>query len=340
MSLLILNEDELRQIITIPETVNAVEAAFRALAEGRMHVPGDFTLNLPLVQGEVEVKGTYLDEAPYYVIRVGSNFVDNPSINLPRQSGLMAIFDAATGFPAAMLFDNGYLTGMRAGAAGALTAKYLANSRLDRVAVLGSGNQAYHQVKSLLTVRDQIGVVSVWGRTPDKVDTYARRIVEDHDLNVQIASSAEAAVRGADLVITATASQEPLVQAEWLKPGTHITAVGADRPFKQELHPNVLARADIIIVDHIDRCAMAGEIHHGLTAGVISRANIQGELGDLITGKIPGRTRPEQITVADLTGLDAQDSTVAIMALEKALFIGLGQRVTHSTIDIQNSLVV
>jgi ornithine cyclodeaminase/alanine dehydrogenase-like protein (mu-crystallin family) len=339
MPLLLLNEDELRQIITIAETINAVEAAFTALAEGRMHVPGDFMLNLPAVKGEVQVKGTYLDEAPYYVIRVGSNFLDNPTINLPRQSGLMAVFDAATGFPAAVMFDNGYLTGMRAAAAGALTAKYLANPNLNRVAVLGSGNQAYLQVKSLLAVR-KVKQVSVWGRTPVKVDTFARRIVEDHDLNVEVAPSVEAAVRHADLVITATASHEPLVRAEWLKPGAHIIAVGSDRPTKQELHLSVLRRADVIIVDNFEQCAAAGEIHHGLDASIITRANIQGQLGDLIIGKIPGRTHPDQITLADLTGLDAQDAVVATMALEKALYIGLGQPVSSAVVDIQNSAVI
>ncbi|MBN1992817.1 MAG: ornithine cyclodeaminase family protein [Anaerolineae bacterium] len=334
--MLLLNEDELRQIITIPETLDAVEAAFAALAENRMNVPGDFTLNLPAVNGEVQVKGTYLDEAPYYVIKVGSNFRDNPSINLPAQSGLMVVFDAATGFPAAVLFDNGYVTSMRAGAAGALTAIYLANPQLDHVAVIGSGQQAYIQIKSLKTVRNNIGLVSVWGRTPVKVDTYARRIVEDHDLNVEIASSIEEAVRRADLIITATASEEPLIRAEWLKPGVHIIAVGSDRPNKQELHPKVLQRADVIIVDQYEQCAAVGEIHHGLAAGVISKDDVQGELGDLIIGKIPGRTHPEQITVADLTGLDTQDSTVATLALEKALFLGVGQRVAGSAIDIQN----
>ncbi len=338
--MLILSEDELRQIITITETINTVEATFAALAENRVNVPGEFNLNLPNVNGEVQVKGTYLEETPYYVVKIGSNFRDNPSINLPTHSGLMAVFDAATGFPAAIMLDNGYLTHIRAGAAGALTAKHLAKEQLDRVAVIGSGHQAYAQIKSLKAVRPNIGMVSVWGRTPIKVDTYARRIVEDHDLNVEIAPSIEVAVRGADVIITATASQEPLVQAEWLKPGAHIITVGSDQPYKQELHPNVLKRADVIIVDSFERCAVAGEIHHALEVGTISSADIQGELGDLIVGRIPGRSHPDQITVADLTGLDSQDSTVAISAMEKALYLGLGQQVATSAIDFQNAFIM
>ncbi len=326
MAILILNEDELRQTVTTAESVDVVEAAFAAIAEGRMNVPGRFGLNLPGVRGSVEIKGTYLDEAPYFVIKVSSAFLDNPSINLPTQSELTAVFDAATGFPVALMCDNGYLTQMRAGAAGALAAEYLANKTVHRVAVIGTGNQAYIQLKMLMMVRNLQSVV-VWGRTPIKTDMYARRMVEDHDLNIEIAHSVESAVREADLIITATSSEQPLIRAAWLKPGVHITAIGSNSPSKQELYPDVLARAEVIIVDKFSQCAAIGEIHHALEAGVITKSDIQGELGHLILGNISGRTDPEQITVADLTGLNVQDSAIATLALEKALFLGLGQRV-------------
>lgn len=326
MSLLVLNEDELRQTITISEAIDAVEAAFIALVEGRIHTPGNFTLNLPGANGKVEVQGAYLSQAPYYVVRINSNFHNNGGLNLPFQNGLTAVFDAANGAPVAFMVDNGYLTHIRAGAAGALAARYLANETLNRVVVVGSGNQAYTQLKSLTMVRN-VGLVSVWGRSPMQVDSYARRLVEDHDLNIEIAPSLEAAIREADLIITATSARQPLIKADWLKPGVHITAVGSNHPGKQELEVEVLQRADIIIADKLDQCAIAGEIHHALNAGVITLDQVQGELGQLITGQIPGRTTPDQITLADLTGLEVQDTAVATLALEKALFVGLGQRV-------------
>ncbi len=326
MPLLLLNEDELRQIVTIAEAIDSIEMAFAALAEDRLNVPGDFALNLPDVNGEVDVKGSYLQEAPYYVIKVSSTFHNNPEINLPLYSGLTTVFDAATGFPAAIMVDNNYLSSIRAGAAGALAAKYLANEQLDYVAVIGSGNQAYMQLKALMTTR-QVGTVLVWARSPISADNYARRMVEDHDVNIEIVPSIEAAVRPADLIITATRSQQPLVKAEWLKPGVHITAVGSTSPSQQELEVEVLKRADVIIVDKFSQCAVAGEIHHGLAAGVITKENVQGELGELIIGEIPGRTAPDQISLADLTGLDVQNTFLATLALEKALFLGLGQRV-------------
>lgn len=330
MPLLILNEDELRQIVTIAEAIEAVKTAFVASAEGRMHVPGAFALHLPEVKGEVHVKGAYLNQAPYYVVKVNSDFQDNPTHSLPVSSGFTAVFDASTGFPVAILVDNGYISSLRAGAAGALAADYLANPHLQQVAVLGSENQAYMHLKALMQVR-QFETVIVWAASPASADRYARTMVEDHDLDIKIAPTVEAAVHAADLIITATYSQQPLIRGDWLKPGVHITAVGNSSQIKQELHLDVLEKSAVIVADQLEQCAATGEIRNGLAAGVMTPANVQGELGDLIAGKIPGRIHPEQITLADLTGLDTQDTVVATLAVEKALFLDLGQRVADGS---------
>ncbi len=322
MSLLILNEDELRQTVTLSEAIAVVETAFVALAENRMHMPGRFTLDMPEVASKVEVEGSYLNQTPYYVIRVNSSFRQPQSPGLSSHNGLTVVFNAALGQPIALMMDNGYISQVRAGAAGALAARYLANPTLNQVAVIGSGRQAYIHLKALMTDRT-IGLVSVWGRSPLHVDSYARRLVEEHDLNIEIAPSVEAAVRPADMIITATASPEPLLKAEWLKPGVHINAVGS----KKELDVAVLQRAEVIITDQLDQSLAAGEIHRALAAGVIAPQQVQGELGELIRGKIPGRTRPDQITIADLTGVEVQNTVIATLAMEKALFLGLGQRV-------------
>lgn len=326
MSLLLLNEDELRQIVTINEAIASVEVAFAALAAGKLDVPGNFAMQLPNKKGEVQVKGAYLHETPYYVINIRSNFYNNPAINLPAHSSLIAVFEAATGFPAAIMVDNGYLSTIRTGAVGALAAKYLANQDLNHVAVIGLGDQAYMQLKALTAVRT-IGMVLVWAHSPASADHYARHMVEDHDVNIEITASIEAAARPADLIIVAAQDQQPLIKAEWLKKGVHITAVGSTAPTPPKLHVDVLKRADVIVSDNITQSAITGEIHHALEAKIITQENVQGELSELIAGKIPGRTRPDQITVADLTGLEPQDSVVATLALEKALFYGLGQHI-------------
>ena len=326
MPLLILNEDELRQSITLSATLEAVENAFTATAESRLTIPGHFSLRLSDINGEMDVKGAYLQEAPYYVVKVASSFADNPTLNLPVNSGLIVVFDTATGFPAAIMLDNGYLSHIRAGAAGALAAKYLANPESKQVAIIGAGRQAYAQLKALMTTRT-ISRVLVWDHSPLNADNYARRMVEDHDLDIQIAGSINEAAQSANLIIVTTSSSQPLLKAEWLKPGTHITVAGSNNPSKQQLELDVLQQADIIVVDNFEQCSTGGEIHHGLQAGVITKADVQGELSSLIVGKIPGRTDPRQITLADLTGLDSQDAVVATLAMEKAIFYGLGQRI-------------
>lgn len=326
MPLLILNEDELRQTITISEAIDVVEAAFAALAEGRMNVPGSFSLQLPEVNGNVDVRGAYLQETPYYVIKAGSNFRDNPSINLPAKSGLITVFDAATGFPAAIMVDNGYLTHIRAGAAGAIAAEYLAARQTDHITVIGAGSRAFMQLKSLMSVRNFVSA-SVWASSPLDADNYARRMVEDHDINIQIAPSVKEAVQNANLIIADVNAGHIPLEADWLKAGVHITVLGSNIPSKPVLTANALQQVDVIIVDNYDQCATSGEIHHGLSQNIISQQTIQGDLGNLVSGKLPGRTHSEQITLADLTGLDTQDAVVATLAMEKALFLGLGQRV-------------
>ena len=177
-----------------------------------------------------------------------------------------------------------------------------------------------------MKVRD-FKAVLIWDRSPLNADNYARRMVEEHDVNISIAASVEEAVHQADIIVTATPSQTPLIRADWLRPGVHITAIGSNSPLKQELQADVLEKADIIIADTINRCSTHGEIHHALEAKTISSSNLQGELGSLIIGRILGRTGPDQITVADLTGIASHDAVLATLAVEKADFYGLGQRV-------------
>jgi ornithine cyclodeaminase len=325
MPLLLLNEDELRQTLNLSEAVSVIETAFVASGQGLIIIPGSFTLLLPKSQGQVTVKSTILQESPYYVIKIDNYFKNNAEKSLPAASELTTVFDAVTGFPAAILLDNGYLTKVRSAVVGALATEYLANKQSKVVAVLGAGAQAYVQLKALLAIKP-VEQLIVWGASPHNVDSYARRLVEDHDVNITIAASVEAAVSQADIIITTSGSQQPAVRAEWLKPGTHITAVGCSNTEKSDLHTDVLQKADVIVVDSLEYCTSIGEVSHAIASGAITTADVQGDLSSLIQGNISGRTRPDQITLADLTGLDWQDAVIATLAMDKAQFLGLGQQ--------------
>ncbi|MCG3211725.1 MAG: Delta(1)-pyrroline-2-carboxylate reductase [Anaerolineae bacterium] len=323
MSLLLLNEDELRQTINLSEAVTVIEAAFVASAQGQINNPGSFTLALPNVQGVVKVKGTHLNDAPYYVIKIDNQFLNNPTINLPVNSELILVLDAATGFPAAILLDNGYLTHVRTGAVGALATEYLANKHSKIVTMVGCSSQAYAQLKALITLRTVERVI-VWCNPPHEADVFARRLVEDHDVDVALESSLAEAVTGGDIIIAATDSREPWLKADWLKPGLHITCLSSST--SRQLQPEVLRKADVLVVDSLEHTDSRGEAYHAITAGAITSGHIHGELSSLIQNTMTGRTRPDQITLADLTGLDWQDTVIATLALDKALFLGLGQR--------------
>jgi ornithine cyclodeaminase len=328
MSLLFLNEDELRQIVTIPEAIACVKTAIEASARGQLNIPGSFALNLPTIKGEVDVTGVYVDQAAHYLVNVSSRFNQNAAANLPRHSGLTVLFNAATGSPAAIMLDNGYLAGLQSAAVGALAADYLACRTPAHVAVIGADSSAaYMHLKALLAVR-QVESVAVWAKSPALADSYARTMVEDHNLNITMAASVQAAVHNTDLIIMAAHSQKPLLQAGWLKPGVHINAVESREGPKRDLCSDVLTQAQVIIAGNYSRCARSGELHYGLQGGIITSANVQGELGELVVGQIPGRTDPTQITLADLSTLDSGDTAVASVALEKARFYGLGQPIS------------
>ena len=145
-----------------------------------------------------------------------------------------------------------------------------------------------------------------------------------------VADSIREAMAGADIVVTATASRQPLVRAEWLAPGMHLTAVGSDQPDKQELHPEVLVRADRLVADSRPQCLRLGEIHHAVAQGVIHEEDIDAELGEIAAGLKPGRRRADEITVCDLTGVGVQDVAAANVVLDRALRGGIGERIRLS----------
>ena len=316
-------EPEIKKLVNLREAIGAVESSFAAYNSGKAVLPGVINLDLAEFQGEVHIKAAYIEGEEYYVIKVASGFYQNPKIGLPVGNGLMLVFRAKTGELEAVLFDNGYLTELRTAAAGAVAAKYLAREKIDKVAVIGSGVQARFQLKALAEVRS-FKKVSVWSRNPDNI----RKYVEDMKnvfptVEFRPASSAEQAVKEADLVITATPSREPILRAEWLKPGVHITAMGSDGPEKQELFPEVLARAGRLFCDSLAQCKRLGEVHHALEEGLISENKMSGEIGEIVLGLKPGRQSDDEITVADLTGLGVQDAAIAGLFLRLAKASGL-----------------
>ncbi|HET9983039.1 MAG TPA: hypothetical protein VFQ38_05620 [Longimicrobiales bacterium] len=309
----IVYEAEVRAAVAQESAITAVEEAFAALARGEARLPGVINLDIPEAQGEIHVKGAHLEGAPFYAFKVATGFYGNHLRGLPTGAGLFLVGDAATGLPVALLLDNGYLTELRTGAAGAVAARWLARPELRKVAVVGAGVQARFQVRALAAVR-AVPRVEVWSRDAARAAACAAELRAELGVDAAAAPSVEAAVRDADLVVTVTPSRTPLVRGEWLSAGAHVTAVGSDGPEKQELDVGVLARADRVFADHLGQCLRLGELHHAVDAGVLSAADVAGELGEVIIGRVAGRTAGDQLTVCDLTGVGVQDAAIAAAA--------------------------
>jgi ectoine utilization protein EutC len=327
---LILREPEIRALLDPGACLQVIENAFSAYARGQAELPAVINLEVPQHRGEVHVKAGYLHAGRYYAVKIASGFLDNTHLGLPTSDGMVLVFDAETGTVAALLLDKGYITDLRTGVAGAVAAKHLAKAKVETVAVIGSGAQARYQVRSLALVR-KAREVRVWGRHKEK----AAACIEDlsppgleTDFRVVPASSVQEAVEGADIVITVTASREPLVRADWIATGALVIAVGSDGPDKQELAVEVLARADRIVADSLPQCLRLGEIHHALEKGAISKEKLTAELGQITAGLMPGRMSDGEIIVCDLTGVGVQDVAAASLVVERALENRKGERLS------------
>lgn len=315
MPIPVFEEAEIRQAVTLPQAIEAMESAFAVYSRKEATVPPVMHLDIPKYRGEVHMKCGHIHDSAYYVLKVAAGFYDNKQLNLPVSSGMMILFDAKTGFPVAFLVDGCYLTELRTAAAGAVAAKYLAGKDVEQVGILGAGSQGRFQLLALECVR-RFKRVKIYDHHAANVERYTSEMRGRTAAGIVAANSAEDAVRGSRIVITATTSRQPLVRAEWLEKGVHITAMGSDDPTKQELDAAVLARADVVVADSISQCLRLGEIHHAVESGAMKEEDIDGELGDVIVGKIPGRSGDDQVTVCDLTGVGVQDAAIAALAYQ------------------------
>ncbi len=320
----ILTETDLRRVVGPgPRERAAIEAVYPEITAGRASMPPIMRLDVPVHNGEVDVKTAWLPTSPGIAVKVSAGFFDNPARGLPSLGGLMLVLDAETGVPQAVLLDNGFLTDLRTALAGAVAADHLARADATHAAVLGAGVQARLQIEALADVRP-LDRVTIWARRPEAADTLAEQFAAAMpEVTIETAPSPAAAVAAADIVVTTTPSTTPLVTADMCHPGLHVTAVGSDAEHKQELAATVVTTADVFACDVIAQSSRLGELRAAVAAGFDPARAV--ELGAVITGDTPGRTSPDDVTVCDLTGTGAQDTAIAGLAVTRCRDAGLGQ---------------
>jgi ornithine cyclodeaminase len=304
----ILSRAEIIKAIDAKDLTGVIEEGFRAYSNGMSVIPPVGELLFEKPPGEVHIKYGYIAGDRHYVIKIASGFAGNPSLGFPSGNGMMLLFDSRTGMPECLLLDEGYLTDVRTALAGAIAAKYLAPPAVQRIGILGTGVQARMQLQYLKPVTECRRVI-VLGRSTQKLEQY-RQDMEWEGYSVATTTDAHDITETCSLIVTATSASLPLMQADWIKPGTHITAMGSDTAGKQELDPMILARANLVVADSKPQCMVRGEISHAVRRGLIGETSVV-ELGEIISGKAAGRTSASQITVADLTGVAVQDIQIA-----------------------------
>ena len=320
----LLTEADLRTAVPLDlAAIDCIEAAFRALATGGVVMPPILSMAIEAHNGEVDVKTAYVPGIDSFAIKISPGFFDNPKLGLPSTSGLMVLLSARTGQVEALLLDNGYLTNVRTAAAGAVAARHLARADATTAAVIGAGMQARLQLEALALVRP-IRRARIWARRTDAAEACARDLTDRLGIDCTAAASAEAAIRDADVIVTTTPATKPVISADWLSPGQHVTAMGSDQQGKAELDPACLARADLYVPDRLAQTRVSGELEAAIAAGLIAADPTFPELGDIIAGTAPGRTEPGQITIADLTGTGIQDTAIAALARDRAAASGAG----------------
>ena len=302
----ILSRDQIEKILPDLDLMPEIEGAFQAYSEGRAVVPpvGELLLD----KGEVHIKYGYVKQHPHYVIKIASGFYEDPAMEHISSNGMMLLFSQQSGKAVCALLDEGLLTNIRTALAGAIAAKYLAPKQVDKIGMVGAGTQARLQLRYLKEVTS-CRKAMVWGTSPEELDSY-RLDMEKEGFHIESSEDIGAIQKECRLIVTTTPSLSPLLHSDQLQKGTHITAVGSDTPDKQELDPEILAKADLVVADSIEQCLLRGEIHHAIKAGQVEKNQIL-ELGNVISGSTRGRDSMDEVTVADLTGVAVQDMAIA-----------------------------
>jgi ornithine cyclodeaminase/alanine dehydrogenase len=319
--MLILTRSQIAALLQFEDYVAVVEEAFRSHAQGRSLPPALMHVDAP--EGEFHIKaGGLLDPQPYFALKAnGAFFRNSERCGLPNIQGMVILADAANGQPLAVM-DSMEITIQRTGAATAIAARRLARPDSRVCTVCGCGNQGRVQLRAMVHALP-IRKVLVFDLQTGKLAAFANAASAELGVEAFPASDLKTALAESDVCITSTSSRKFFIRREDVPAGMFVAAVGADSPGKQELDPQLVAHASVF-GDLLDQCAAVGEFHHALQQGLVTRADFRGELGELVTGRKPGRTAPGEITIFDSTGTALQDAAAAVAVYQRAKAAGIG----------------
>jgi alanine dehydrogenase len=326
MDTLILNQSEVLSLLHNPDVLEAVEGAFRAYGLKQVQMPPKQYLFYNKYSGDLRTMPAYIEPADATGVKIVNVHPKNGEKGLPTVMAVVTLVDPRTGYPISLM-NGTYLTALRTGAAGAIASKYLARKNATIVGFIGCGVQAQTQLDMHVLVREVKKIV-IFDTNKEVQQHFADWARKNHRVDVELAGSVEAVCQ-CDILNTLTPVKKPIVKKEFVHPGIHINAIGADAPGKEELESSILKGAKVV-VDDWEQASHSGEINVPYENGELKREDLYGELGDIVAGKKPGRQNDTDITIFDSTGLGIQDIVVAHLVYNRALKSGKGIHVDLS----------
>ena len=333
----IIDKETVLKTLKMDEVIQVVENCYVQKASGMGKIWPMVFQEFPGFYGDMDIKSGQLDEDGFYGLKLVSWFRDNPQKNLPQLFGTSLLFDIKTGEPKALINATA-MTGMRTGAAGAIGAKYLARKDSRSLLIVGTGHLApYLIVASLISIPtlEEVKVINPHNsnsnsekllETIEEVDKLLDDISFKRNTQINLAKDLESAVKTSDIIMTATPSYSPLIKADWVNPGTHISTMGADISGKQELDSEILRKAKIV-VDDIEQSISVGECEIPIKEKVIEKSHVNLEIGEIIIDSSKSRANLDEITIFDSTGIALQDIACGILVFKKAEEMKLGKLV-------------
>ncbi|MFB3906087.1 MAG: ornithine cyclodeaminase family protein [Acidobacteriota bacterium] len=322
MKLLVLNQADVARLLPMNECIEVMASALEALSRGEAELPLRATMWLPDKTGALVTMPSYLGHINAFGLKVITYFAGNRGTPLDTHQGGVLLFDPKDGRLLAIV-DATEITSLRTAAVTAVATRLLARPEASQLALLGAGTQARTHLDSMLMIRP-IKRVKVWSLTVEESARFAAAASERHQVCVEVAATAEEAVRGVDLVCTVTSSIEPILKGAWIQPGTHINAIGSSIPFARELDSEAVRKSRLFVDRKESTVNEAGDFLLAKKEGVVDESHIVGEIGDILTGKLKGRNSPDEITLYKSLGLAIEDLASAQHVFRKAQEQGIG----------------
>jgi alanine dehydrogenase len=319
----LLSEQDVRIVLPLNDLIDAMESALAGFSSHEVTQPLRTVIEIGLQKAFVGIMPAFITEPAALGTKVVSVFGSNTAAGLPTHLATIVLLDPMTGELLAIM-DGRFITEARTAAVSAVSVKRLARPDAARLAIIGSGVQARSHLEAIGSVR-QLQEVRVWSRALDNRVAFAREMRARTKAPINVAASAKDAVDGADLIVLATASREPVIQSGWIANGAHVCAVGACRPDQREMDTTLVRRGRLFVDSRTGALAEAGDVIIPMKEGAFDESHLAGELGDVILGRAAGRTSADEVTIFKSLGIAVEDVAAAHLAYVKAAERGLGR---------------